>query len=325
MTSENSQHPRAIVWAVDPFESGPSIDPQAARWLAGWARTHDYAIQPVYVLTHASRMIAGLSDQERDLLIVRARDLVASQFKDLGITEAKPAKVVAGESASKVGRMTEILEMAERFHSPWIVVSSHGRSGLSKLTFGSFAESLLLQSKHPVLFLSHARKHHDGERFDRLLFPTDFSMGSHAAFRRVLEHAKAVHLEIILFYSNTIPAAVMTAPEVPISLPAGYLEEHEQEARTSADAWIEEARRIGVGVQFLMRAGGNPFALGAAVLQAAKDQHAGLISMACTSGEFASFIAGSVSRDVFREGEFPVLMYGPRTVTANDFPESPRA
>ena len=90
-----------------------------------------------------------------------------------------------------------------------IVVSSRGRHGTGRVLLGSFAESLLLHSRLPVLFLTHSqrapRKGHDP---GKVLFPTDLSDFSRKAFDLFLDQAKALGSEIMVHFTVDAKQAV---------------------------------------------------------------------------------------------------------------------
>jgi nucleotide-binding universal stress UspA family protein len=242
------------------------------------------------------------------------RNKVQSYLSSLGVEQAKPCKVILAHSTAHEETIQDILKLAAEYQSPWVIVSSHGRSGLSRLAFGSFAEALVMQSKCPILFLPRA--HHDNAEINHLLFPTDFSSASHSAFRRLLEEARSARMKITLYYSNVWPASSFAGMDVPVALPPGFLEEEEKKARAEADRWIFEASERDVEVEFKCSNDGGCFDVGRSILEAANTLDAGIISMSCGSRSIATFIEGSIARDVFRTNEFPVLVYGPLSTTS---------
>jgi hypothetical protein len=64
-----------------------------------------------------------------------------------------------------------------------VILGTHGRTGVEKLILGSAAEEIFRRSPVPVLTIGPGvpRSVHNGARFHRVLFATDFSPESLAA------------------------------------------------------------------------------------------------------------------------------------------------
>ena len=65
--------------------------------------------------------------------------------------EEKGVKVIKEVICGKTAQ--EIIYYAERNHSDLIIMSTHGRSGLSKLTHGSITEKVLKLARIPVMVI----------------------------------------------------------------------------------------------------------------------------------------------------------------------------
>lgn len=81
--------------------------------------------------------------------IARAQDYLKRLAEDIG--EKYPfevsIEVEAGDAA------TAIVEIAEKLHADAVVMSTHGRSGLSKWLFGSVTQKVLAASSVPVFVI----------------------------------------------------------------------------------------------------------------------------------------------------------------------------
>lgn len=108
--------------------------------------------EPVSSLAYASypemmngNMIVRMEEQEK----AQAEDYIekmAVRLKKEGI--ATQAAVVSGKPAD------EILDYAKKNQVDLIVMSTHGRSGISRWAFGSVADKVLRHSTVPVLIVS---------------------------------------------------------------------------------------------------------------------------------------------------------------------------
>lgn len=105
-----------------------------------------FSTQTISVLAEAGddNLRKAMEQHEQD-----AQDYVLkvqSNLKTRGITTR--AVTVKGTAAD------EILSYAEKDHVDLIVMSTHGRSGLSRFLFGSVAEKISRHSRVPVLLIS---------------------------------------------------------------------------------------------------------------------------------------------------------------------------
>lgn len=302
----NPSTAKTIIWAVDPFERETKPSKAALQSFWAWVASQDAAVQPVYVATPTTADLSlGYIAPVRDL-----EKRVDRFMKNLGFTSALPGKVIVDETSSRGGAVQRLLQLASRDEADCIVLSSHGRSGLSRFMLGSFAESLLRESKVPVLFLSQRGFSAEAPQGTKnIIFATDFSENSRVAFRKFLQQTKLSGCQVTLFHSVVYPVP-HTAGAVAY-MPGDYFEEKESWARKSAAAWIEEAKAFGASAGLLVRDGGTGFVTGTAILKVAKDLGAVLIAMASTSGLLDRALFGSAAFEVFKARSCPVLIYGP--------------
>jgi nucleotide-binding universal stress UspA family protein len=83
-----------------------------------------------------------------------------------------------------------------------IVLGTHGRTGAEKLLLGSVAEEIFRRSPVPVLTIGPGVRSsvHNGARFHRVLFATDFSPESFAAASYAVSLAQENHSHILLLH-----------------------------------------------------------------------------------------------------------------------------
>jgi nucleotide-binding universal stress UspA family protein len=81
-----------------------------------------------------------------------------------------------------------------------IVMGTHGRGGVSKLFLGSTAEKAIRHARCPVLTLGPHVEPPSLERFDRILYATDFSDGSLRALTYALSLAEEDRSELTMLH-----------------------------------------------------------------------------------------------------------------------------
>jgi nucleotide-binding universal stress UspA family protein len=110
---------------------------------------HTLHLVPETLVDQVAEYTAQLREQQRQE-VSAALDAVVAQLAARGVRAA--AVVAAGEPAAA------ILETAGKAGADLIVMSTHGRTGLARLLYGSVAEQVLHAAPCPVLLI-HAAEH----------------------------------------------------------------------------------------------------------------------------------------------------------------------
>jgi nucleotide-binding universal stress UspA family protein len=98
-------------------------------------------------------IVEGLRQVLIDVSAARTRDARAYLA---GVAATVQARGIATSCEVRAGRPDErILETAREVAADLIAMSTHGRSGLSRLLFGSVAEQVLRHADVPVLMMRH--------------------------------------------------------------------------------------------------------------------------------------------------------------------------
>ena len=162
-----------------------------------------------------------------------------------------------------------------------------------------------------VLKQDHART----EQIQRVLFSTDFSESSHKAFLHFLLQAKSLSFEVRLFYSVTLPASALVSSDgALLGLPENYFLDQMKWAEEEGARWIALAESKGVKARLVVIDEGVCANIGETILSTALQEQVDMIAMASVSGAVASFVMGSVAREVFRSNLYPVWLYGPKAL-----------
>ncbi|MBV8085193.1 MAG: universal stress protein [Chloroflexi bacterium] len=185
-----------------------------------------------------------------------------------------------------------------------IVMSTHGRTGLRRIVYGSVAEQVLHEAQLPV-FLVPARCSRVWKLLNpHVVLPLDTSDVAESAIEPAVGLAKQLGASILLL-SSVEPAFNTGYPDPALSaLPEAF-----QAAEAETGDYLDNAaRRItarGVRVQTKMRIG-NP---ATAILEAAADERTAAVVMA-THGRTGLWraVLGSVAEDVVRHAETPVMV-----------------
>ena len=208
------------------------------------------------------------------------------------------------------GYVTEALErQARAIDAKLIIMTTHGRTGVSRAWLGSVADSLVRHSNFPLLVI---RPLEDGEtfpaaRFEHFLVPLDGSPVGEKILEPTVELARAMGSRITLFH--------VVAPQVTLGarvspMPAGNLQEKLRMAEEYLSAVAERVKGEGIEAETMIE---SHFTPARAILSAAQAREVDLIAIA-THGYTGvkRAILGSVTDKVLRGAKWPLLLERPK-------------
>lgn len=200
-------------------------------------------------------------------------------------------------------------EYAAEVDAGLIAMSTHGRTGVSRLWLGSVADELVRSTSRPVLAVHPGA---DGRgtgppSFEHMLVPLDGSPASEAILVVARELGRIMESRFTLV-GVVSPNVILGARTYPV--PAGRLEERNEKVQAYLDSVAEELRREGFRVDARATQGQTP---AGAILEKADELGATLIAMARHGyGGLSRTVLGSVSDKVLRGGRRPVLLLRPQ-------------
>lgn len=279
--------------------------------------------------------IARASNAHLDLLMVHEpiltgrRDDFTWSEKQI-VAEQKYLLQIAGELATGAGVHAQetllrgqpaelIVTRATDCDADLIVMTSHGRTGWSRVWLGSVADAVVRQSHVPVLILRPAEQRHDPRALrkpvKKILIPLDGSSTAAEVLGVVTDLARTWNARVDVL--RVVAPVPLITPD--IGMPFVYLANvtdseatealvREAAAELARDA--ESLRRGGISVG-AQRVVVSPFTA-QAIADNAQALEADLIAMS-THGRGASrLFIGSVADKVRRALEIPVLLHRPR-------------
>lgn len=225
---------------------------------------------------------------------------VAAQYEKQGVTVT--ARVEEGDRAGA------IVDLAAETRADLIVMTTHGRTGVSRWIIGSITERVLHDAPCPVLAV-RAQADCLPEQpasgvADRVVVPLDGSELAELALAPALAIAKATGGELVLFRVGQ-PDAEATDPSIgrPTETSEAYLE------RVAA-----EIRQAGVNVSTVTVAssGSGPASVANAILDFAAAEGINIIAMS-THGRsgLRRWVYGSVAEKVLHNADIATLIVRP--------------
>jgi nucleotide-binding universal stress UspA family protein len=213
------------------------------------------------------------------------------------------------------GPIGDVLEgYARRHQVDLIVISTHGRSGLARLSLGSVTDSLIRHTTIPVLVVKPPTSYLNPQvikAFSRIVVPLDGSMLAEQILPRVVELAKLEEAEITLL-NVLLPHSYSQKEIVDPSLP--WWEKDIARAQAYLFRIAGGIRRGGVAVTTDIVIGEN---VATAISDFASRERADLIAIATHGrGGLARMLRGSVATAVMQSAKVSMLVLKP-DVTAH--------
>ena len=210
------------------------------------------------------------------------------------------------------GYVTEALNRhAREMDADLIIMTTHGRTGVSRAWLGSVADSLVRHSSFPLMVI---RPMEDGEtfpeaRFDHVLIPLDGSPIGENILEPSVELGRIMGSRVTLLH--------VVAPHLSIGarvspLPAGHFKNRLEEAEQYLAKVRTNLEKEGIETDIVIDSNIAP---ARAILAAAEDKDVDLIALA-THGYTGvkRAILGSVTDKVLRASRWPLLLKRPEEV-----------
>ncbi|HEY8272365.1 MAG TPA: universal stress protein [Pseudobdellovibrionaceae bacterium] len=278
-------------------------------------------IEPVFVLGSAelngpAEYTAGWMQEFEENMRIHLEKVLLTP----GFPHVLSPKILVEPLAATSAAVEALLEYATKRDADLIIVSSHGRRGLDRFFLGSFAETLLVYSKIPILVIGAGAKIETN--FNRILFPTEFGEYAHEVFRRTVSAAKQMGASIIIYHVVPMPARIVMDTGYYPSLYGvegemvsreDFLKIQQEHQSLRAEAWADWAKGEGVNCSFKVESVEE--AIDILIYREAVAERADLIMMEGQSGPIKVALLGSIARNVVRTGPCPVLVF-PRNALA---------
>jgi nucleotide-binding universal stress UspA family protein len=299
---------KRIIWAVDPFELDRSVKSHSLRVLEAIVKRVKAEVEPVTVISDGMLGVPLRNKETSKQLKADAEKALKSYLSHAKVSHKKDP-VLLWCVPSSMGTAAESLDRyAQKRKADLILVSSHGNVGFKRAFLGSFAETLVLHSKTPILISGPHAKSVFGK--SQILFPTDLSKKSKKALLRTHALAKKLNMGITLFHARPdyldpvlqSGAALFGAGFVSVH---DYAGQEDSDVRKELDKWAVLASKGGVKVNVVLDQDSRGVAN--SILAYAEKNEMGMIAMASESGALSATILGSIGRMVAREAVCPVL------------------
>ena len=226
---------------------------------------------------------------------------------------------VAGQMRNRINKVSplvlpgrpaeEIIGYAEKNDVSLIIITSHGRSGITAWATGSVASKVLHAARVPLLLIRATKppQREPGKHLlNRILLPLDGSEAGEAAMPYVQELIDRLESEVILF--GVVPAGqhIRTVGGLDYILyPEQHLESVKTEAREYLNKVYRRLKRRKGRVRVELKVGD----IAQEIISFAEETNASLIAISShgRSG-MAKWVFGSIAHKVVQVSNIPVLV-----------------
>ncbi|MEO5970131.1 MAG: universal stress protein [Bdellovibrionia bacterium] len=300
-----------IIWAVDPLQECPEIETRCFETIQALiAGSPSIEVEPACVLPpyHINPPFEVIyppfpyiGEEVVESLRIRLKGFPLPKFS--------LPKILGEPVVSTGGAVRELSKYAEERDANLIVVGTHCRKGISRLFLGSFAESLLLNSRTPLLMVgAHTAQ---VTKFESIFFPTDFGKTSELVFSQVLELSKSLNLKLYIYHLVPKPIIFSTRLAQSLDLPS-IMKEEKNRTREALVKYLELAKKSAVKAESMFEE--SESSESEAILAAARARSCDIIAMAAQSSALRSAIVGSTTRQVVRGASCPVWVLHARAI-----------
>jgi nucleotide-binding universal stress UspA family protein/predicted transcriptional regulator len=305
---ERSERPRSaqsIVVALPP----PCLDPErVAEAVIPYARTLAERTGAVVVLLSVVDLLAKFNPLSRSWgpssTTIDTERITEAQANLSRLAAAFPANTV--ETVVRVGStVDQVQHIVDEWTAPLLIVSSHTRSNLDRLLFGSVALDLVHTAACPVLVVRGPQRVAATPSLVNVVAPLDQSSFAEGALAAALAALGLADLHVhLLHVVEPLPYAGVASDDI-VALVEPKASDYLQ---TVAQPLLARGYRITTAVRY-----GNP---AETIAQAAAEQGADLIAMATHGrGGFHRVLLGSVAEHLLRAAPVPVLFARPEDVS----------
>ncbi|MCM0606279.1 MAG: universal stress protein [Xanthomonadaceae bacterium] len=305
-----------ILWALDPFDDLDEIYTKSFQALNSLSNYVQLEVDPVYLLSPLQLNIDfNLTTVNSEVYISAAKKALEKKLEGIPLSELNDPKVLVNSSSRLRQVVQELADQALSREYDMILVGSHGRKGLNRMMMGSFAEQLLLQSKVPVFIIGNETEKLNtrwNQKPIHILIANDLSNPSSSFFSKALGLAQSLEAKITLLRAVTRPAEMVLQSGVYL-LSGGFIptpifmRQEDERLKNAANIILHEAEKQHIQTEMILD--NNAQSVVQSILSHAKESNASFIVMAAESGQVASTLLGSITRQVVRLAPCPVLVY----------------
>lgn len=288
-----------VLWGFEPMACGKASVKGMSKLIHNLVPAKS-DIEIGYVVTENESFFYTAPDRSmKDRSSSLPKELILDEMKKAGI--AIPADyifVAHHPTPSITTSVKRFLDLATERNAELIALFTHNKRGIERLVSGSFAETTIHHSHVDLLLAGPSTKY--PSKVKSILYCSDFSAQSKKDLQKVIALCQKTGSKLTVFHAAEVIYKWSLDEKNPQIL--DY-----RRATDKMAQWIEDTcQKARIPFTLSLRSEFTP--VSEMVSKAAKKARANLIVVSAKKGPLASLMGGSVTRQILRNGTYPVLI-----------------
>lgn len=293
---------KKIVWAVNAYSADDASEMHALQTIKYFAQALNATIEPVTVCQI-------IQDEKMSLDFL---DKLEKRLENVSLPQLQKPRLISLSNTTYSSvrlQVNALLDYAKASQADLVAVQLRQKKGKPELFMGSFAETLTLSSSLPILTINP--NYPTKKNFRKILLATDFSQESQNAFSQVLGLAKKLDAHLDIFHWIEHPSVYHYGfYGMYFYKLKEFLDRELEKGKEQSAKLIKSAEDVGVKAKAIVKVGKHVTYEG--ILKEVKASESDLIAMATQTGQPASLLLGSTTRQVIRHAHCPVWAIHPK-------------
>jgi len=288
-----------VIWGFEPKNQNDGAIRGMADLLGQFAGGSQNLSVGFVVTGHESYLYNAFDVPREERFSKYPKKLILEDLKRAKV-QIKPHRVhiVEQRTLSTTAAVDKFLSFAKSKNAELVALFTQNKHGFERLVVGSFAETAVHRSRIDLLVSGPKTKYPDKVR--SVVFATDFGPDVKRNLRRALEICKQLRARLTVFHAAEIIyrwSLDETNPEILA---------YRRKTKKMAD-WIEnECKKARVPGSVVLSTEFE--SIPDLVFKTARAAKADLIVVSAKVGPFGALMGGSVTRNIIRQGSYPVLV-----------------
>lgn len=281
-----------IVWTFDPFQENKELVISGKKIIKNYFSKD--SIEALYVASRAENELNYAFDIDKSIRYSEyPKSLIEKELKKMSMSQVN-AKVLSADTISQSSIVKEMVQYSDKMNKDLVVIASNAKKLLPRLVLGSFAESLIHQSKTDLLVFNQKSVISDKQP-KHIVYGHDFSVKSNKGLDRVVEYAKKWNSKLTIVH---------------VDMQVSESAKDKEKSKLALDKKIAEvSSRLGekkINFNFLVLE--NKKLVEELVLNTVKKLNADLVAVTAQSNNLSVLLGGSTTRYILRSAKVPVLV-----------------
>jgi nucleotide-binding universal stress UspA family protein len=286
------------VWAMNPFDRNKKLDKKALTLIQSIPGASK-ALEAVFVASPNCITLATAFDvPEQDRYSRYPKEIMQKLLKTLGIKAAK-CTVLPEQDLSLTKSVKTFAHHLTRNKANLALIASQTKTGLSRLVLGSFAESLVHFSRVDLLIFNE-NSSISKQPPKSLIFAHDYSKSADNGLKAAIRYAKTWRCSLHVVHVPDPAYGFKFKGQDP------EVEIYRRRVRQKLQRIEKQVAKAGVFGSVQLDSHWSPVA--DRILTRASEVKADIVMVLAKSGKLAGFLGGSVTRQILRASQAPVLV-----------------